>query len=79
MSADDYDPMAEFSRVMNKRVGRSYPVKSDSDIDSDSRLNIRNSSALKSEFEALCKREHSTLSAEIKRFIVQSVKRNSLP
>lgn len=82
MPADDFDPIAEFNRAMNTSerkvsVLKTLP-KSDADSDSDTRINVRINSALKAEFESLCKREHSTVSSEIKRFIVQALKRNSL-
>lgn len=89
MSTDDFDAMAEFRRAMAtskydsekspaflKAVERSVVSTSLSDL--DDRINFRINSELKAEFETICKLEHSTVTAEIKRFIVQVVRRQSL-
>lgn len=40
----------------------------------DDRVNFRINSALKNEFEKVCKQNHTTISREIKRFMTEVVK-----
>ena len=55
---------------------QSLPLGS---VSQEQRLNIRIDSALKEQFEKLCRENHSSVSAELKRFIVNCVKSKSLP
>jgi len=44
----------------------------------EQRINIRLNALLKKDFEDLCRSKHSTISAEIKRFIVRCVESKSI-
>ncbi len=44
----------------------------------DDRINFRINGAIKAEFERLCRAGDSTLSKELKRFMVEAIKRQSL-
>lgn len=46
--------------------------------DLDARVNFRVNSVLKAEFESVCKRNHTTISREIKRFMTESVRTQKL-
>lgn len=43
-------------------------------FDLDARINFRVNSALKSEFELLCDKNHTTISREIKRFMTEAIR-----
>lgn len=44
----------------------------------DSTINFRINSSLKSEFEKVCKRNHSSVSRELKRFMTEAVRTQSI-
>lgn len=44
----------------------------------DSTINFRINSVLKSEFEKVCKRNHSSISRELKRFMTEVVRTQSI-
>lgn len=44
----------------------------------DGRINFRINSVIKEEFERLCKAKESTLSRELKRFMIESIRRQKL-
>jgi phage gp29-like protein len=53
----------------------SLPLQSDNQ---DTRLNVRVDPLLKAQFEALCKESYTTVSGELKRFMVRCVKAGKL-
>lgn len=44
----------------------------------DGRINFRINSVIKDEFERLCKAKHSTLSRELKRLMIEAIRRQKL-
>jgi len=53
-------------------------VEAEQSGDLDTTLTLRINSILKAHFESLCKSEHTTVSREVKRFITEAVRTQSL-
>ena len=70
MSIEDLQKM-----LLDSRRDREERISLDKQ---EQRLNIRLNALLKKDFEDLCRSKHSTVSAEIKRFIVRCVETKSL-
>lgn len=78
MQNDDDDYMGLIRSISAQgRAHRNVQIGSDAlsrcGTDLDDRLNFRVNSGLKSEFEKLCKLNHTTPSREIKRFMRRSI------
>lgn len=76
-----FDPESAESRAMHElrasqeRVSKLLSTLGDTQ---DDRINFRINSLIKQEFERLCKARGSTLSREIKRFMVEAVRTQKL-
>ncbi len=61
------------------RVSGTYKVhEAEKSGDLDATITLRINSTLKAHFEELCKSEHTTVSREVKRFITEAVRTQSL-
>jgi hypothetical protein len=69
------DIQAEKIRADQERVTKILATLADSQND---RINFRINSVIKEEFERLCNARSSTLSREIKRFMVESIRKQKL-
>ncbi|KWS96896.1 MULTISPECIES: hypothetical protein [Pseudomonas] len=84
MSEDDNSPIIPFrdkaNRIKDKdRSTGPYKVReAQNSGDLDTTLTLRINSRLKSHFEELCKSEHTTLSREVKRYITEAVRTQTL-
>ena len=76
----DNDPLENFQQMVNNIDSRRQVSEKLEESFSvlDTTLNIKVNSLLKSEFEKLCKKNHSNLSRELKFFMLRSVKQNRL-
>lgn len=74
------DPLSNILNMQKNIEHKRQVVEKleDSFSDLDTTLNIKVNSLLKSEFEKLCKKNHSNLSRELKFFMLRSVKQNRL-
>lgn len=76
MSDDPIEQMKKNADVIKLRNSYGEGAASMSKIrfELDSRINFRVNSALKSEFELLCDKNHTTISREIKRFMTEAIR-----
>lgn len=74
------DPLSNILNMQKNIEHKRQVVEKleDSFSDLDTTLNIKVNSLLKSEFEKLCKKNHSNLSRELKFFMLRAVKQNRL-
>ncbi|EMF0867887.1 hypothetical protein V2F01_007093 [Pseudomonas aeruginosa] len=69
------NPVVQQLRANQERVSRVLANLADNQ---DDRINFRINSVIKEEFERLCKARGSTLSREIKRIMVEAIRKQKL-
>ncbi|HBM08924.1 MAG TPA: hypothetical protein DD403_12595 [Pseudomonas sp.] len=83
MTDNDSPSLVEFKRhASSSKAGRSEYAGNVAlarvGTELDSTLNFRVNSGLKEQFDLLCKREHSSVAREIKRFMTEAVRTQRL-
>lgn len=65
-------------QVQERKLLRDQKIEEIASSDLDSVVNFRVSDALKKEFSLICKKNQSSASSELKRYMLQVVKRGSI-
>lgn len=65
-------------QIKERKLLRDQKIEEIASSDLDSVVNFRVNDALKREFSLICKRNQSSASSELKRYMLQVVKRGSI-